>query len=310
VLREQLGVDPGPELTAAHQSVLGARTELPEDGTALWRGPVPEVRYALSGGGHVAHCVLGEGRDDLVVLGDWFNNVEVFWDHPVGEGALRRLGALGRVITLDPRGQGLSDRLDGPPSAATWAEDVLAVLDAVGSHRCVVFAPSSSTAAALALVRLCPERVRGLVVVNGMLNGVGTQLEMLGAPETSRVITSRWGFGPGLHGVASSHTGDPRFTSWFGRLMRSSLSPGEVEPWLRYATSLDCAAAAPDVRVRTLVVHREGDRVIPPDKGQELADALPDARLEIVPGADHAWFCGAVAPIVTATARFLAQLPR
>jgi 3-oxoadipate enol-lactonase len=42
------------------------------------------------------------------------------------------------------------------------------------------------------------------------------------------------------------------------------------------------------IHVPTLVVHGECDSVIPPSTGAELARAIPNARLVVIPGAGHA----------------------
>ena len=73
----------------------------------------PETRYArTTDGTHVAFQVIGDGPVDLVVMRSWHSNLDNEWTDPVVAGIYRRLGSVGRVIILDRRGTGLSDRLD------------------------------------------------------------------------------------------------------------------------------------------------------------------------------------------------------
>ena len=85
----------------------------------------PETRYArTTDGTHVAYQVHGDGPVDILVMRAWHSNLEHEWEEPVLAGIYRRLGSLGRVIRLDRRGTGLSDRFD--PADASVAR---------GSHR-------------------------------------------------------------------------------------------------------------------------------------------------------------------------------
>jgi pimeloyl-ACP methyl ester carboxylesterase len=49
----------------------------------------------------------------------------------------------------------------------------------------------------------------------------------------------------------------------------------------------DARPQLPGIAVRTLVLVGDGDRLTPPERARELADAIPDARLAVVPGAGH-----------------------
>ena len=49
----------------------------------------------------------------------------------------------------------------------------------------------------------------------------------------------------------------------------------------------DSTGDLPSINVPTLVVVGELDGITPPDEARAMADAIPDARLEIIPGAAH-----------------------
>ena len=59
---------------------------------------------------HIAHHILGGGPPDLVFVAGWAFNAEALWDWPQAEAAARRLASFSRLILLDRRGTGLSDR--------------------------------------------------------------------------------------------------------------------------------------------------------------------------------------------------------
>src|SRR5215212_4468803 len=67
------------------------------------------TRYARSGDLHIAYRTLGDGPVDLVVIEQWFSNVEIERDVPPLARFNDRLASFGRLILFDKRGVGLSD---------------------------------------------------------------------------------------------------------------------------------------------------------------------------------------------------------
>jgi pimeloyl-ACP methyl ester carboxylesterase len=79
---------------------------------------VPNVHYVRNGDVALAYQVFGDGPVDLVYVPQWINNLEVAWSNPLHARFLTRLASFGRVVFVDRRGMGLSDRLsatDVPP---------------------------------------------------------------------------------------------------------------------------------------------------------------------------------------------------
>src|SRR5271169_6660749 len=117
----------------------------------------------------IAYQVFGDGPIDLLVLPGPAIPIDTIDDEPSMYRFHRRLASFCRVIRFDQRGIGLSSRIPsmdvmGP---TFWAEDAIAVMDAVGSSQATIFAPSYTAMIGLVLAADYPERVRSLVVVNG-----------------------------------------------------------------------------------------------------------------------------------------------
>ncbi|MEC5217270.1 pimeloyl-ACP methyl ester carboxylesterase [Actimicrobium sp. GrIS 1.19] len=102
-----------------------------------------------------------EGGEDVNIPG-FVSNVEMVWEQPQLAHFLARAAREFRVIIFDRRGVGLSDRTLERPSMATAVSDVLAVLDAAGSKRAVVFGASEGGPVAIQLCCAHPRRVAGL----------------------------------------------------------------------------------------------------------------------------------------------------
>ena len=122
----------------------------------------------MVGGDHVAYQVIGDGPPDLVFVPHWNTNVEAMWDFPPFARFVRHLASFSRVIVFDKRGTGLSDALSvqGEPVLEQFADDLPAVLDAVGSDRVTLVAGDAASLVAVVFAASYPERVGGLVLIN------------------------------------------------------------------------------------------------------------------------------------------------
>ena len=105
----------------------------------------PETRYARSGDLRIAYQVVGNGPFDLVVVPGFVSNIELFWEMPEWAHFFSRLAAFSRLILLDKRGTGLSDRVAGIANLEERMDDVRAVMDAAGSQRAALFGISEGT---------------------------------------------------------------------------------------------------------------------------------------------------------------------
>ena len=99
---------------------------------------VPPISYTRSGDVAIAYQVLGDGPVDLVFVPE-LSNLIWYWQHPLPAGFFRELASFSRLILLDKRGVGLSDRPRDLGPLETRMDDIRAVLDAVGSERAALF---------------------------------------------------------------------------------------------------------------------------------------------------------------------------
>ena len=109
--------------------------------------------------------MVGDGPVDLVFV-PVVGNLEVLWENPLLEAFLRALGSFARLVVVDRRGAGVSDRYspDDLPPLEDPVDDILAVVEAVGSERPVLSGYSDTGAQCALLAATYPERVRGLVL--------------------------------------------------------------------------------------------------------------------------------------------------
>ncbi len=273
----------------------------------------PRVRYAKRGGFNLAYQVVGEGPVDLVMAPGWATHLDLAWEVPGLARFLRRLASISRLVLFDERGTGLSDRVapDAPPTLEERTDDLLAVMDAAGSHRAVLFGTLGGAAACSLLAATCPERALALV-----LYGTGAR-PLAGGPlggptdpseATLDSLEREWGTGgAGLAVWAPTLTGDDQAVAAYLRLLRSAVSPGSARSLARAAYGVDWEAILPAVRVPTLVLHRTGDLVVPVGEGHRLAERLPEASFVDLPGVDHLVWAGDQDAVLEKVRGFLAE---
>ncbi|HVV84532.1 MAG TPA: alpha/beta fold hydrolase [Kofleriaceae bacterium] len=268
--------------------------------------PTPPItRYTTNGSINLAYQVFGSGPIDLVFVPGWVSHLEVGWEEPSFARFLWRLGSFARVITFDKRGTGLSDRVTELPSVAVRMEDARAVMDAAGSERAVLFGISEGACLAMALAATYPQRARGLVLYGAAANPArDLPREMVDL--AMRMIDEQWGGPVFLAQEAGSRAGDEEFARWWARYLKMSASPGAAKTLLRANLSIDVEYLLSSVHVPTLVLHREGDMLMPLAAAQAMTARLAGARLVVVPGADHLPFTEGADQILDEIERFVA----
>jgi pimeloyl-ACP methyl ester carboxylesterase len=270
----------------------------------------PETRYARSGDVSIAYQVVGDHGPDLVVVPGWISHLEYMWEEALFGAFLRRLASFARLILLDRRGTGLSDRVGDLPSIEDRMDDVRAVMDAAGSTSAALFGISEGGPMCITFAATYPERTSALVLYGTLARFTAAPDYPLGLPPEALVtFTDRmfrgWGTGVSARGFAPSRADDEAFRASWARLERLAVSPAGIRSILRMTAATDVRHVLPAVRVPTLVLHREGDRPVPIALGRYLADHIPGSRFVALPGIDHAPSAGDVEALVGEVEEFV-----
>ncbi len=95
---------------------------------------MPETRYARSGDVNIAYQVFGEGEVPLVWVPGFTQHIELSWEEPNRRAWFEGLGRFARVLVLDKRGTGLSDRVEGSPPLPGECEVVDGKVGGIAVH--------------------------------------------------------------------------------------------------------------------------------------------------------------------------------
>lgn len=254
-----------------------------------------EIRFAqVASGARIAWARHGRGPV-LVRVAHWMTHVEHDLRSPIWKPWLDRLGRGLEVVRYDERGCGLSGSDDVPLGLDASTEELSAVVAATGAPRVALLGQSGAAAPAIAYAVRHPERVSHLVLLGGYLAGLLHQspsTQTLAFHEASlRLVELGWG------------RRDPAVQQFFttrfipdasqdearalNEQQRLSCGAARAVQIMRARTLLDVRALAPLVQCPTLVLHAEGDQIVPLSMGRDLAAAIPGARFVTLPTRNH-----------------------
>lgn len=250
------------------------------------QGEPEDAQWAELGGARIRYRDEGEGP--AVVLVHGFASSLEAWATVTP--ALRERH---RVLSLDLKGFGWSDRPDGDYSPEAQARLVLALMDARGIDRADFVAHSYGASIVLQLALIAPERVRRIAIYDGW--AYSSQLPAF------------------FHVARAEGFGEAMFAAWYGERVEDRLALAfydrsfvtmelidSVEAALRrpgtYAAALAAVRAMHyerlepryrEITAPTLLLWGREDRVTPLAVGERLARDLPGARLVVYPRCGH-----------------------
>lgn len=227
----------------------------------------------------------------------------------------RRLASFCRVIRFDQRGIGLSSRVPsldmlGPES---WAQDAIAVMNAVGCERATVFAPGFTTLAGVVLAADHSDRVNSLVIANGAARTLRGPDYPIGAELDAADRFTSIGMEPDaveqgfdmLGIIAPSVTDDAAFRSWWDMAGNRAASPSMARAFINKVREGDVRDRLPRVTVPTLILHRDNPGFSPVAHAHYLAEHIAGSHLVQLPGEDALYWVGDTAPMLDEIEEFI-----
>ena len=238
------------------------------------------TRRIAVGGLSFAVDVLGDGPAVLFVHG--FPLDRTMWRETMALLTGRQL------IAPDLRGLGLSDAPEGGYSISTYADDLVALLDALGVDAAVVCGLSMGGYVAFDLVRRHRDRLRGLILVNTRANADGEDakrtrddmIQLVQQRGTSALV--EWWL-PKLVSMATT----PRVVEHLRAMISRSPPAGVVGALMAMKERRDATAGLAEIDVPTLVIAGREDQLISLDCARTMAGQIPGAQFTSIAAAGH-----------------------
>ncbi|MEB8338308.1 alpha/beta fold hydrolase [Streptomyces endophyticus] len=243
-----------------------------------------EATTTAADGTVLAYQTRGTGHPLVLLAGQ--ANSHHWWDAVRDDFHSRR-----RTITVDYRGTGASGKPEALEGYSTWqfADDVIAVLDALGIERADLYGTSMGGRVAQWVAARHPERIRRLVL--GCTSPGGPHAVERDAQVRHALTRTE-------PGAAEEALTDLMYTPAFraahpgpyGTLGDPGMPPHARRGHLRASSGHDAWDALAHIMAPTLVLHGDQDRLTPPDNVPLLASRIPDVTTRLFPGARHAYF--------------------
>jgi AraC-like DNA-binding protein len=251
-------------------------------------------------GSCIGFNAIGEGFPTLMPA-VWIHNVQADWSSPVWKHWLAEAIDGRELFRSDLRGAGLSERKPPRWTFDALYEDFEAVVDEVGEECFDILSFSHSANIALAYAARHPDRVRKLLCVGGYARGYAVRGDAAEIKRRETLIEFARNYQTGDGGVFAQMLGSLYWpgergetVDWFGERLVTIMDLDESI--MEVFRSADVSAEMPSIRAETLVMHSRGDRVIGYGCSEEIADAIPGARLleldsdnHVLIGTEPAW---------------------
>ncbi|HUF68360.1 MAG TPA: alpha/beta fold hydrolase [Longimicrobiales bacterium] len=245
---------------------------MPTSGSAAVNGQ--ELHFEVEGEGDPLVLVMGIGYDSSI------------WK-------LHQAAALARhfrVVLFDNRDSGRSSRASGPYTIADMADDVAGLLDTLAVERAHLLGLSMGSMIGQEFALRHPDRLGRLVLCGSGAAPARSAFDPIGIwswvkthDTTGEVFAAQqfvWLF-------SSRFLRDGMAVRQVMALLASNPHPVGADAYARQAQAYerhDVLDRLPGITAPTLVVAGEQDLLTPPWISEEVARAIPGARLEVIPG--------------------------
>jgi 3-oxoadipate enol-lactonase len=237
--------------------------------------PAPRIAVDRLGAGELVLFMHGIGGNRT----NWHDQLPAF-------------GTSYHAAAWDARGYGMSDDYDGPLSYDDFCADILRVLDHFGARKAHLVGLSMGGFIAQDFYAHHPERVASLVLADTR-PGYEKGFDPAARAEFLRLRLEPLLAGKGVADIAPAVARSLMGKSAGEDVYRRLVDSMEALHKESYIKSIEARGSwqpvfvAGKVKVPTLVVVGEDDRLTPPAMAKALADAIPGARLSVIPSAGH-----------------------
>lgn len=262
------------------------------------------ARTQTQDGVSIVWSSLGTGPALIHMPGVPFSNREAEWQIPVLQRAYAGLTRDLRLIQYDGRGTGQSQRDVSDLSLDAMLFDLDAVVRAAGLRRFALLGFYHSVTFAIAAAARWPEAVTHLVLFGGAIRG----WTAMSGPSTQALLSLiERDWDTFVESATHAWLGWPDAAE--GRLaadwFRTATTPANARATLEASGAIDVSADAARVRCPALVLHRTPGPPVSLETSTELAAALPDGRLEILPGTSAGLFFEHTGEVVRTIVEFV-----
>jgi len=232
----------------------------------------------------IFYSISGTGRPIVLIHGYPL-------DHTIWDPQREYLSENYVVITPDLRGHGKSGSSPGPYTMDLLARDVHALIDHLHLEPVVLGGLSMGGYVALAFMRLFPQKVRGLILVDTRAEADTDEARSRREQQAQTVLRNGTKevvdqMAPKMFTERTARE-DPKLVGGVRRMMESTSPTGIAGALLGMAQRPDSTPFLGSIRVPTLILVGAQDSITTVDHARKMASGIPDSQLVVVPDAAH-----------------------
>jgi len=239
------------------------------------------IYYEIHGEGEPLVLIMGLGGD----ITRWFRILPV-------------LSQKYKVIAFDNRGAGRSDKPDIPYTMEMMADDVAGLLDAIGIEAAHIFGISLGGMIALNFALLHPQRIISLILGCTRCGGPHSIMDDAGARsvldpmrlQTMTVEERAREMLPFLWSQEFIDNNPELVEEHLALSKKYPIDPTGYTRQLEAANTHDTYDRLPEIKMPTLVIAGDADRLIPVENSRIIASRIPGAELVILEKMGHGFY--------------------
>ena len=254
-----------------------------------------QVRFCTGGDGvKLAYAISGKGPP-LVMSATWLTHLEHQWKSLAWRPWLEAFSRDHTLLRYDSRGCGLSDREVSDVSFEAWVRDFERVIEVAGFERFALLATCQGGPIAMEFAARHPERVSRLVLYGTYARGRARRTNLPQQVQKAKLLLELTELGWGQENHAFLQIWASQFQpggslehlrSW-SEQQRAATSAENALRLLRVGWNVDVTQTARRLKCPVLVIHVDGDAVVPIEEARMLAGLIPNCRFVQLESENH-----------------------
>jgi class 3 adenylate cyclase/pimeloyl-ACP methyl ester carboxylesterase len=264
----------------------------------------PSIQFVKRKDGvRIAYSKFGKGQP-LVCPAPWVTSLSYIFEDHFAKQFWTQLARKVLVISYDKHGCGQSDRDRKDFTLETELLDLETVIGHLGLERFSLLGSSMAGPVAIEYTSRHPEKVVSLILYGSFANGRNLSPDKVRSALISLVKAS-WGLGSKTLADIFLPGANTEELQSIARFQRESSSPETAAKIMELCYSFDVTGLLSRIKVPTLILHREGDKVCTIGHGRQLAAEIPNAQFKVLKGKIHPWWYGETGQIIGEISEFI-----
>jgi len=242
----------------------------------------------------------------LVCPAPWVTSLVYLFEDQLAQQFWGQLAQKATVISYDKHGCGQSDRDRTAFTLEAELLDLEALIRHLSLEKFSLLGSSMAGPVAIEYTLRHPENVTHLILYGSYADGKTLAPDKVKSALVSLVKAS-WGLGSKTLSDIFLPGANADELQSFATCQRESSTSEIAAKILELSYSIDVTRLLPNIKIPTLILHREGDKVIAVDHGRQLAAGIPNAQFNLLKGKVHPLWLGETSQLIKEISEFIGE---